>query len=53
MHYELMREMSWSWQELQDAPPYVVRFCADLMQVRRQAEADREEQQRREAERGG
>lgn len=53
VHYELMREMNWSWSDLQEAPPYVVRYCTDLMNVRRAAEAEQAEQQRREAERGG
>jgi hypothetical protein len=53
VHYELMREMHWSWSDLQDAPAYVVRYCTDLMNVRREAEAEQAEKQRREAERGG
>lgn len=36
-----MREMGWSWPELQQAPPYVRRFCTDFMVIRRQAEARR------------
>jgi hypothetical protein len=34
-----MREMGWSFAELQETPAYVRRFCTDLMVVRRQAEA--------------
>jgi hypothetical protein len=52
VHYELMREMNWSWQELQDTPAYVVRVCTDLMNVRRAAEAEQEDRQRQAAERG-
>jgi hypothetical protein len=50
-HFELMREMGWSWHDLEEAPAYVVRYCTDLMFVRRQAEADQAERQQREAQR--
>jgi hypothetical protein len=40
VHYELMREMGWSWDDLQATPAYVVRYCSDLMFIRRRAEAD-------------
>jgi hypothetical protein len=49
LHFELMREMGWSWADLQGAPAYVVRYCTDLMTIRRQAEADQAERQQREA----
>ncbi len=32
--------MGWSWDYLQNTPVYVQRVCADLMMIRRQAEAD-------------
>lgn len=37
--FELMREMGWSWADLEDTPAYVRRYCADFMQMRRAAEA--------------
>lgn len=52
LHYELMREMGWSWDDLERAPEYVVRYCSDLMFIRRQAEADEVEKQRQGAQRG-
>ncbi|TQF04757.1 hypothetical protein E6W39_24190 [Kitasatospora acidiphila] len=36
--FEVMREMGWSWQELQDTPFYVRRFTWDLICTRREAE---------------
>lgn len=39
-----MREMRWSWRELQDTPMYVRRFTWDCITAKREAE---EEQQRR------
>lgn len=39
--YELMREMGWSWPELDATPVYVRRYCLDLMNIRRRNEAQR------------
>ena len=39
--YELMREMAWSWTEMERTPPYVRKFCTDLMVIRRRCEAER------------
>lgn len=36
--FEVMREMRWSWQDLQDTPLYVRHYVADLMAIRREAE---------------
>jgi hypothetical protein len=36
-----MREMGWSWPELEETPTYVRRFCWDISQIRREAEANR------------
>lgn len=36
-----MREMGWTFRELQETPVYVRRFCTDCMVIRRQAEARR------------
>jgi len=38
--YQLMREMSWSWQELEATPVYVRRFCLDISGIRHKCEAD-------------
>jgi hypothetical protein len=35
-----MKEMGWSWSDLEATPMYVRRFCADLMGIRRKCEAD-------------
>lgn len=37
--FEVMREMGWSFSELQDTPWYVRRFTWDLLMARREAEA--------------
>lgn len=50
--FELMREMKWSWSDLQACPAYVRRYCWDLLQARRQAEQDANEQANDEARRG-
>lgn len=34
-----MREMGWSFTELQEAPAYVRRYCVDFLTLRREAEA--------------
>jgi hypothetical protein len=36
--FEVMREMGWSWQELQATPMHVRRYTWDLIVIRRQAE---------------
>lgn len=38
--FELMREMGWTFAELQATPVYVRRYCWDLMVARREAEND-------------
>lgn len=44
--------MGWSWDDLERTPAYVVRYCVDLMFIRREAEAEEMERQQREAQRG-
>lgn len=42
--FEVMREMHWSWDQLQATPEYVRRYCWDFTLARRaaeQASADR------------
>lgn len=46
-HFELMQGMGWSWADLQSAPPYVQRYCADLLSIKRRCEAERREAQNR------
>jgi hypothetical protein len=41
MHYELMREMGWSWTDLKRTPLYVQRYCWDISQRRIAAEVRR------------
>lgn len=47
--FELMREMGWTWQELQQTPAYVRRYCGDLLAARREAEAKAIEREQRKA----
>jgi hypothetical protein len=51
LHFELMREMGWTFADLMATPAYVTRYCTDLMLIRRQAEADQAERQQQDAER--
>ncbi|MDB4873214.1 MAG: hypothetical protein JWL97_4218 [Gemmatimonadales bacterium] len=51
IHFELMQAMGWSWQDLQQAPDYVVRYCVDLLAIKRQAENDAQEKANAEARR--
>jgi len=30
-----MQGMGWSWRQLEETPPYVRRFCLDLLSVKR------------------
>lgn len=50
--YEVMREMHWTWRDLQEAPVYVRRFVWDLTLARREAEADATERAARKAQAG-
>jgi hypothetical protein len=36
--FELMREMHWTFEQLQATPPYVQAFCSDFISMTRQAE---------------
>jgi len=46
--FEVMREMGWSWRELQeDTPLYVRRYVWDFLLIRRQAEHDAQERANR------
>jgi len=36
-----MREMGWSWDELEATPMYVRQFCWDISQIRRVNQAQR------------
>jgi hypothetical protein len=44
--FELMREMGWSWDDLEATPPYVRRVCWDLVMISRAAAAERAERKR-------
>jgi hypothetical protein len=39
--------MGWSWEELQATPPYVKKFCVDLLNIQRRVETAAIEQARR------
>lgn len=45
--FELMREFKWSYLDLCKTPPYVRRFCWDLLLARRAAEAAAQEKANR------
>jgi hypothetical protein len=47
-----MREMHWSWEDLQGTPPYVKRFCNDLTAIRRRIHAEAAERAQRQQARG-
>lgn len=47
-----MREMRWTWMELQDTPLDVRQFVWDFIQLDRQAEAERAESRVRAAKAG-
>jgi hypothetical protein len=34
-----MQAMHWSWEDMENTPPYVKRYCIDLLSVKRRAEA--------------
>lgn len=38
--FELMREMHWTWRDLQETPHYVRRFCWDLHLARLEAQQE-------------
>lgn len=38
--FELMREMHWSWRDLQATPMYVRRYCWDLTLASRRGQHD-------------
>jgi len=50
--FELMREMHWTWRDLQECPAYVRRFCWDLTLARRDAERAAHEKAQRKPGRG-
>lgn len=45
--FTLMQGMGWSWEQLQQTPEYVQRYCADLMGLTRAAEARAQERANR------
>lgn len=44
---ELMLAFKWTWQELQATPPYVRRVLGDLLMIRRKAQKDARDRERR------
>ncbi len=44
--YEIMREMGWSWADLEATPAYVRRYCSDFTAIRRRIEAEAIERER-------
>lgn len=45
-----MRRMHWSWEQLQEAPLYVRRYCMDFLGLIAEAEEAAQEKSRREME---
>jgi hypothetical protein len=39
--------LAWSWRELQETPAYVVRFCIDLLAIKRRVMREKSEQANR------
>jgi hypothetical protein len=39
--------MGWSWQELEATPPYVRRYCLDILGIRNRVRAERRARERR------
>lgn len=49
-HFLLMKRMRWSWNQLQQTPFYVRRYCADFLGLIAEAEEkDRKKQKRRQS----
>jgi hypothetical protein len=46
----LMRRMHWSWEQLQEAPMYVRRYCLDFLGLINEAEEREQEKSKREME---
>ncbi|MEY9937291.1 hypothetical protein [Streptacidiphilus sp. MAP5-3] len=42
--FELMREMHWSWEQLEATPLYVRRYAWDLMLTRRRIQREKDKQ---------
>lgn len=38
--------MGWSWEDMEHTPPYVKRFCTDLLMIRRRIQAEAAERAR-------
>ena len=47
-----MRRMHWSWEQLQQTPMYVRRYCVDFLNMIGEQEERETERERRRAERG-
>lgn len=46
--FQVMREMRWTWEQLQATPIDVRAFCWDCIQMERQVAAERAEKTKRE-----
>jgi hypothetical protein len=45
--------MGWSWEDLQNTPPYVKRYCIDFLNIQRRVEAGAIEKARRKQQQQG
>lgn len=48
--YCLMKQMRWSWRQLQETPVYVRRFCIDFLSLTAEAEDAAQRKAERQAE---
>lgn len=46
-----MRDMHWSWEQLQATPRYVRRYCSDFLTLHAEARAEAADRAQREIER--
>lgn len=51
LDFALMRQMRWSWDQLQQTPMYVRRYCVDFLSMVNEHEERQMERDRRKAER--
>lgn len=43
VHFSLMQGMDWSWEELKATPPYVQRYCMDILNLRAKIAKEQED----------
>jgi hypothetical protein len=51
--FKLMEAMHWSWEQLQRTPPYVRKYCVDILNLKAEHANEQAEEERRKANRSG